>query len=106
MAESFSPTEPNRPADIARLALTKLRIEDGIALETVFQRVTETAADILNVERIGVWLLVDERRALRCVTSSSGRRQPIRLASPCKCVHSPSTSLPSSDARRSRPRSR
>ena len=47
--------------------LTKLRIEDGIALETGFRRVTETAADLLNVERVGVWLLVDERRALRCV---------------------------------------
>jgi two-component system, cell cycle sensor histidine kinase and response regulator CckA len=67
MSESSSPTESNRPADIARLDLTKLRIEDGIALETVFRRVTETAADILNVERVGVWLLVDERRALRCV---------------------------------------
>ena len=67
MSESSSPPESNRPADIARLDLTKLRIEDGIALETVFRRVTETAADILNVERVGVWLLVDERRALRCV---------------------------------------
>jgi signal transduction histidine kinase len=67
MSESSSPTESNRPADIARLDLTKLRIEDGIALETVFRRVTETAADILNVERVGVWLLVDERQALRCV---------------------------------------
>jgi len=67
MSDSSSPTESNRPADIARLDLTKLRIEDGIALETVFRRVTETAADILNVERVGVWLLVDERQALRCV---------------------------------------
>ena len=33
----------------------------------MFRRVTETAADILNVARVGVWLLVDERRALRCV---------------------------------------
>ena len=67
MSESLSLTESNRPADIARLDLTKLRVEDGIALETVFRRVTETAADILNVERVGIWLLVDERRALRCV---------------------------------------
>jgi two-component system, cell cycle sensor histidine kinase and response regulator CckA len=67
MSESSPPTESSRPADIARLALAKLRIEDGIALETVFRRVTETAADILNVDRVGVWLLVDERRALRCV---------------------------------------
>src|SRR5215813_2229425 len=67
MSDSSSPPETNRPADIARLDLTKLRIEDGIAPETVFRRVTETAADILNVERVGVWLLVDERRALRCI---------------------------------------
>ena len=67
MSDSSSPPETNCPADIARLDLTKLRIKDGIALETVFRRVTETAADILNVERVGVWLLVDERQALRCV---------------------------------------
>ncbi|MBL8830265.1 MAG: GAF domain-containing protein [Planctomycetaceae bacterium] len=43
-----------------------MRIEDGVTLETVFRRVTETAAEIVNVERVGVWLLVDQRRALRC----------------------------------------
>lgn len=61
------PAEPQRTADLARLDLTRLRIEDGVRLETVFERVTETAADILNVERVGVRLMVDQRRALRCV---------------------------------------
>jgi len=62
-----APAEPQRTADIARLDLTRLRIEDGVKLDTVFERVTETAADILNVERVGVWLMVDHRRALRCL---------------------------------------
>jgi signal transduction histidine kinase len=62
-----APAEPQRTADIARLDLTRLRIEDGVKLDTVFERVTETAADILNVERVGVWLMVDHRRALRCI---------------------------------------
>lgn len=62
-----APAEPQRTADIARLDLTRLRIEDGVKLDTVFERVTETAADILNVERVGVWLMVDQRQALRCL---------------------------------------
>jgi signal transduction histidine kinase len=62
-----APAEPQRTADLARLDLTRLRIEDGVKLDTVFERVTETAADILKVERVGVWLMVDHRRALRCV---------------------------------------
>ncbi len=59
--------EPRRSADVARLNLARLRIEDGIKLETVFQQVTETSADILKVERSSVWLLIDHRRALRCI---------------------------------------
>ncbi len=67
MIESPSPTEPYRQVDLARLDVVKMRIEDGITLEAVFQRVTETAAATLNVERAGVWLLMDQRQALRCV---------------------------------------
>jgi signal transduction histidine kinase len=58
---------PQRPADLARLGITRLRIEDGVSLETVFRHVTEAGAEIVNVERVGVWLLVDQGRALRCV---------------------------------------
>lgn len=67
MIESPLPTEPYRQVDLARLDVVKMRIEDGITLEAVFQRVTETAAATLNVERAGVWLVVDEGQALRCV---------------------------------------
>lgn len=65
-APSSTAVEPTRPFDAARLDLTKLRVEDGIALETIFKRLTESAAHALNVERVGVWLMVDRKRALRC----------------------------------------
>lgn len=65
-AESPQP-EPTRPTDAARLDMSKMRLEDGMALETVFQRMTESVANVLEVERVGVWLLIDERKALRCV---------------------------------------
>lgn len=66
-AAAAAEAEPFRPFDLARLELTKLRLEDGVALETIFQHLTETAAQALNVERVGVWLMVDRKRALRCV---------------------------------------
>lgn len=67
MMPMSSSIEPLRLADRARLALTKLRIEDGVRLDTVYQRVCEAAADVLNVERVGIWLIVGKREALRCV---------------------------------------
>lgn len=66
MSELDAPNEPFRRVDLARLALTKLRVEDGVRIEEVFRRVTETAAEVMAVERVGVWLLTDQRRALRC----------------------------------------
>jgi hypothetical protein len=60
-------SDPSRPADLARLDLARIRLDDGLKLADVFRRLTETAAAILEVERAGVWLLVDDRRALRCV---------------------------------------
>ena len=59
--------EPSRPKDLARLALTRLRVQDGVTLKTIIRNVTETAAQVLQVERASVWLLVDQRRTLRCV---------------------------------------
>ncbi len=83
MSDSPGSAGPQRPADIARLDIAKLRIEDGVTLETVFQRVTETAAEIVDVERVGVWLLVDQRRALRCADLFERSRVCIRAASRC-----------------------
>ncbi|MBS0660143.1 MAG: GAF domain-containing protein [Verrucomicrobia bacterium] len=65
MTSDFS--VPTRPADAARLTLSRFRVEDGVPLATVFERVTEESAEVLGVERVGVWLFVEERKALRCV---------------------------------------
>ena len=73
MAESPKPTAPHvsvglqRPADLARLEIARLKVEQTASLETVFRRVTEICAEYLGVERAGVWLLTDQNRALRCV---------------------------------------
>ena len=54
--------EPRRPADDARLLLTKLCIEDGTKLEDVFRKLTEAATGVLRIERAGIWLFVDEKQ--------------------------------------------
>jgi two-component system, cell cycle sensor histidine kinase and response regulator CckA len=58
--------EPRRPTDAARLQVAKLRIDSHVRLADIFANVTELAADTIEVERVGVWLLVDEARVLRC----------------------------------------
>lgn len=60
------PIEPRRPEDAARMEVARLRIDEEVKLSSIFARVTELAAQTLDVERVGVWLLVDRRRALRC----------------------------------------
>src|SRR5439155_13133332 len=42
-------------------------VPDQLPLPEVFRRVCEAAADALRVERVGVWLLVNHDKALRCV---------------------------------------
>lgn len=60
------PIEPRRPEDSARMEIALLRVEDGSKLDEVFRKVTMLAAKTLNVERMGVWLFVNKREALRC----------------------------------------
>jgi two-component system sensor histidine kinase/response regulator len=50
----------------ARLALARMRVGADRTLMQVLRASMELAADALHVERAGVWLLVNERRALRC----------------------------------------
>ncbi len=59
--------EPQRQADLARLFLTRLNVEEKISLIEFFQKTSVVCADFLNVERVGIWLLVNEGKALRCV---------------------------------------
>lgn len=73
MAETPNPAAPDRsfgpqrPADLARLQIARLNVQQGVSLDAVIRQVTETSAQYLAVERSGVWLLVDHDRALRCV---------------------------------------
>jgi signal transduction histidine kinase len=55
-----------RAAEQARLALTHL--PSDAPLNLAFCLACETAASVLGVERVGVWLFVDDRTALRCAS--------------------------------------
>lgn len=55
-----------RAYEAARLRLARMRVAGGPALADVLGEVAVTAAHTLDVERVSVWLLIDERRAIRC----------------------------------------
>lgn len=56
--------EPRRATETARLELTKLPPETR--LMEVFARACELATEAIRVERVGVWLYVENKTALRC----------------------------------------
>jgi two-component system cell cycle sensor histidine kinase/response regulator CckA len=56
--------EPSRATEIARLELS--RFAPDAPLDRVFCRTCELSADALTVERVGVWLFIDDQAALRC----------------------------------------
>ncbi|MBY0456372.1 MAG: GAF domain-containing protein [Gemmataceae bacterium] len=56
--------EPSRPTEIARLELARLAPAEP--LDAVFRRACELCAEALGIERVGVWLFIDDRSALRC----------------------------------------
>lgn len=55
-----------RPMDDARLRISRLS-PAKLELPELFRKLTEIAADTLQVERAGIWLLVNHRSAIRCV---------------------------------------
>jgi signal transduction histidine kinase len=57
--------EPWRRTEQARLEIA--RFDPGLGLVAAFRRACELAAETLEVERVGVWMFVDDRKALRCV---------------------------------------
>ncbi len=63
-----SPPPADRPAEQARLRISRLSAAGGTSLPDLFRRVSEVAAECLRVERVGVWFLVDDGAALRCAT--------------------------------------
>ena len=55
-----------RDFESARLRLARASVEGGCSLVSAFQSTTELAADTIRVERCGIWLFIEERRAIRC----------------------------------------
>ena len=49
----------------ARLQLARLSAH-GVPLRQVWEDLSELVTGALDVDRIGVWVLIDEGRALRC----------------------------------------
>lgn len=58
------PQVPSRITESARLALAQLA--PAMPLDQAFARAARVAAETLDVERVGVWLFIDDNQALRC----------------------------------------
>ncbi len=56
----------NSAYEAARLELARIHIRPGESFRDVFRELAVIVSAALSVERVGVWLLIDERRALRC----------------------------------------
>lgn len=55
------------PGPVAQHALAELaRVPAQASLDLVFQRACEVASEALDVERVGIWLFIDEGKVLRC----------------------------------------
>jgi two-component system, cell cycle sensor histidine kinase and response regulator CckA len=54
------------PLDSARLVLARLASGPAANLNASFRAATELAAEALNVERVGIWFFIENRKALRC----------------------------------------
>jgi signal transduction histidine kinase len=65
VSTSYAHPEPTRATERARIELAWLAADTPLA--QVFATACELAADALGVERVGVWLFVEGRAALRCV---------------------------------------
>jgi signal transduction histidine kinase len=55
-----------RDFEAARLRLARCSVEGGDSLANALRSTTELAAETIRVERCGIWLFIEERRAIRC----------------------------------------
>lgn len=55
-----------RAYEAARLRLARMRVDGGATMAETLAEIAGTAARTLGVDRVGVWLLIDDRRAIRC----------------------------------------
>ena len=58
-------TLPRRPLEEARLKISRL-LPKKLGLTATFQETCRIAAEAIGVERVGIWLFVDEQSAIRC----------------------------------------
>ena len=58
--------EKRRAFESAQLRLARLRVAGGASLSEIFRDATELSARTLQVDRVGIWLFVEGRRAIRC----------------------------------------
>ena len=65
--------QPSRRAfETTRLRLARMSAGGTRALTTVFHEATKLVAQTLGVERVGIWLFVEQRRAMRTRTMLAG----------------------------------
>ncbi|MCC6510289.1 MAG: hypothetical protein IT423_14385, partial [Pirellulaceae bacterium] len=71
--ENCAPTElkpieraPTRASEIVRLEIAQLSIESGVTFGHIVQRACASTAQTLGVSRVGAWVLVNDRTALKC----------------------------------------
>jgi two-component system cell cycle sensor histidine kinase/response regulator CckA len=58
--------QPSAILDVARLELAKLHTQKDTPLRQTWLQLAALAAQALQVERIGLWTLIDDGRAIRC----------------------------------------
>jgi two-component system cell cycle sensor histidine kinase/response regulator CckA len=64
VADASSLPVPRRPSELALVELAKIPAD--ASLDDVFARACEVSADALEVERVGIWLFIDDQTVLRC----------------------------------------
>jgi two-component system, cell cycle sensor histidine kinase and response regulator CckA len=55
-----------RAFESARLRLARQSVAGGGSLPAALRNASEEAARVLDLDRVGIWLFVDDRRAIRC----------------------------------------
>jgi signal transduction histidine kinase len=60
------PSRRQRAYETARLGLARMRVAGASSLRDLFSETTRLAAETVGVERVGIWLYVAQRRAIRC----------------------------------------
>ena len=81
-SQIYWPDEPRRVFEAARLELARMQVGGESSLHEVAQRITELAARTLRVERVGIWVLMNERSLLRASPSAPSCAIPCSSSGP------------------------